>query len=42
VQGLRYRHCRKIQSADGYAYNLQPRDASFRPVNGTGIRGVTF
>ena len=42
VQGIRYRHCRKIQSADGYAYNLQPRDASFRPVNGTGIRGVTF
>jgi 5-methylcytosine-specific restriction endonuclease McrA len=42
VQGISHRHCRILQSADGYAYlQSQPCAASSCPVNGTGIRGVT-
>jgi hypothetical protein len=46
VQGISYRHCSKIQSADGYAYNLtkthKPKPRGFLPVLKGGVSATSL
>jgi hypothetical protein len=37
IQGISHRHCRKLQSADGYGYNLQPCAIPPHALKGVGL-----